>query len=225
MRVVVIISADAEWRAVRPLFPNAEIQTSPYGEFFLAALNLQPVTIFHGGWGKISAAASAQYVADNFHPDIIVNLGTCGGFEGRVERGEIILVERTLVYDIIEQMEDPDEVIAYYATDLDLGWLPSPEPHPVRRGLLLSGDRDILPDDIPTLIEKYDAFAADWESASIAWVARKNGLRCLILRGVSDLVGAGGGEAYGDVSLFHERTKEIMARLIRQLPDWLPGIE
>ncbi len=80
-------------------------------------------TYFHGGWGKISAAATTQYVIDHFQPDLLVNLGTCGGFEGRIARGTIILVTKTIVYDIIEQMSEPEEAIAHYSTELDLSWL------------------------------------------------------------------------------------------------------
>jgi adenosylhomocysteine nucleosidase len=73
-------------------------------------------------------------------------------------------------------------------------------------------------------VQKYGAIAADWESGAIAWVAKQNNVRCLILRGVTDLVNAGGGEAYGNISLFHENTKSIMKTLIDQLPIWLEGI-
>lgn len=34
MKVIVIISAVAEWEGVKPLFPNANIENFPYGEFF-----------------------------------------------------------------------------------------------------------------------------------------------------------------------------------------------
>ena len=71
------------------------------------------------------------------------------------------------------------------------------------------------------LIEKYDAVAADWESGAVAWVAQKNNTRLLILRAVTDLVGGDGGEAYGNIELFHERTKTVMRELFRQLPEWL----
>lgn len=128
--------------------------------------------------------------------------------------GTIILVERALSYDIYEQMGDAAAAIDFYATDLDLGWLPPVDDLPLRRGILVSGDRDIIPADIPMLIEEYDAFAADWETASIAWVAQKNGSKLLVLRGVSDLVSVKGGEAYGDIALFHGRAKEIMSSLI-----------
>ena len=224
MNAVVIISANAEWGVVKEMYPNLEIQISPYGEFSDLTLDARHLTLFHGGWGKISAAASAQYVIDHFKPDLLINLGTCGGFAGRIEIGTIILVERTLVYDIIEQMGDESAAIDYYASNLDLSWLPVNLPYPTPRGLLVSADRDILVNDIPILIEKYDAVAADWESGAIAWVAQKNNVRVLILRAVTDLVGGDGGEAYGNIELFHERTKTMMRELFRQLPGWLSTV-
>ncbi len=232
MKTLVIVSANSEWRVVKELYPSLEIQNSPYGEFAhivpeAASPDSQAssLLLFHGGWGKISAAASAQYVIDRFKPDLMINLGTCGGFEDRIERGIVILVEKTIIYDIIEQMTDSDEAIEHYSTELDLSFLPKVLPFPVLRGLLVSADRDIVIDDIPSLIEKYDAVAADWESGAIAWVARKNGIKCLILRGVSDLVSSEAGEAYGNYELFSQRTKEIMRKLFEQLPKWLEAIE
>lgn len=220
MKLAVLISADVEWRAVEELFPGMAFQPTPYGDFAYLNLGDSPFILFHGGWGKISAAAGTQYVIDRFHPNLLINLGTCGGFEGRIETGTIILVEKTLVYDIIEQMGDGEAAIDHYASSMDLSWLPALLPHPVSRGLLLSADRDILPQDIPVLVEKYDAVAADWESGAIAWVAKRNQIRTLILRGVSDLVGGHGGEAYGNLELFRERTKSVMRELFRQLPEW-----
>jgi hypothetical protein len=35
---------------------------------------------------------------------------------------------------------------------------------------LVSANRDILAGDIPGLIEKYGAVAADWESEAIKWI-------------------------------------------------------
>lgn len=221
---VVLISADAEWRSLKPLFPDATCYPSPYGDWFLHSYEGGQVVYFHGGWGKIAAAGSTQYALDLWQPSILVNLGTCGGFEGSIERGEIILVERTVVYDIIEQMGDYDEHIAHYATDLDLSWLPAEPsrlPHPVVRTLLVSGDRDLLVEDIPRLRDQLGAQAGDWESGAIAFVAGRNDARLVILRGVTDLVGPSGGEAYGNMDLFQRATDRMMTRLVEALPEWL----
>jgi adenosylhomocysteine nucleosidase len=227
--VVVLISANSEWRAVRGIYPHVSVEGSPFGEWFTQTLNVERGTLnvlyFHGGWGKIAAAASAQYVIDRWQPTLIVNLGTCGGFEGEIERGAIVLAERTIVYDIIEQMGDYDDHIAHYTTDIDLSWLGETYPMEVRRTLLVSGDRDLLAKEIPWLKEKFGAVAGDWESGAIAWVAVRNGVRCLILRGVTDLVGLGGGEAYdGNIELFRQNAAIIMRRLVEALPEWLGSL-
>jgi adenosylhomocysteine nucleosidase len=225
-RAIVLISANAEWRAVKEILTPDEVRSTPLGETF----NVGHLTYFHGGWGKISAAATTQYVIEHYKPELLINLGTCGGFEGRIARGTILLVTKTIVYDIIEQMFDTEVAIEFYTTELDLSWLDDGRwtrdhgPSSVVRGLLVSADRDILPSDIPKLVEKYGAIAADWESAAIAWVAKRNGVRCLILRGVTDLVGDSGGEAYGDIGIFHENTRTVMKELIEQLLDWLKHI-
>jgi nucleoside phosphorylase len=217
----ILISAGAEWRAVLPHYPGAAVEPTPYGETFSATIAGQTVRLLHGGWGKVAAAGSTQYAIDRWSPERIINLGTCGGFAGEVARGAVILAERTLIYDIIEQMSDPVAAIEHYSVTFDLDWLPTPPPQPVLRKTLVSADRDIIAEDIPGLIEKYGAAAADWESGAIAWAAQRNDLPCLILRGVSDLVDADEAEAYSDYAFFEAQSREIMQDLIEHLPEWM----
>ena len=126
-----------------------------------------------------------------------------------------------MVYDIIEQMGDYHAHILHYTTDLNYSWLSQPYPQPVHRSLLVSGDRDLLIEELPMLIERYGAIAGDWESGAIAFVARRNQTRLLILRGVTDLVGPSGGEAYGNLDIFQQATRGIMTRLLEALPGWV----
>lgn len=223
MKTTVLISAIAEWNAVKPLFPNAKLRRFPFGECFDILIQDEHISFFHSGWGKIASAGSMQYVIDKYAPDLIVNLGTCGGFEGAVKQGDIILVEKTYVYDILELMGDLD-IVSYYASSLDLSWLVEPYPFPVRRGLIASADSDLPPGKIPFL-KSLGAIAADWESAALAWVAGRNNARLLILRGVSDMVSETGGEAYNNIEMFNERAKGIMGQLVEQLPEWLNAVK
>src|SRR5689334_605835 len=222
MKIVVLISAIAEWKAVKPLFPNAKIRGFPFGECFDILIQDEHISFFHSGWGKIASAGSMQYVIDNYSPDLIVNLGTCGGFESTVNQGDIILVDKTYVYDIVELMGDLD-IVSYYASSLDLSWLAEPYPFPARRGLIASADSDLPPGKIP-LLKSHGAIAADWESAALAWVAQRNNARLLILRGVSDIVTEQGGEAYNNIEIFNERARGIMQQLVEQLPEWLNAV-
>jgi adenosylhomocysteine nucleosidase len=220
--IVVLISASQEWQAVVGYYHPTKLQTTPYGDCFHLELSSGEELVFlHGGWGKIKAAGSTQYAISRWKPKQIINLGTCGGFAGQVELNEVILAEKTIVYDLIEQMLDPDLAIRAYSTELDLTFLREPYPQLVSKTLLVSGDRDLVAGEIPELMRKYGAVAGDWESGAIAFIAKANGMPCLILRGVSDLVGNEGGEVYDNIDLFAERAKGVMENLLRHLPAWV----
>ena len=105
-----------------------------------------------------------------------------------------------------------------------MGWLAEPDPFPVRRGIIALADGDLSPDKIPFLKSK-GAIAADWESASLAWIATKNNARLLILCAVSDLVYEDGVEVYDQIEVFNERANEIMKQLVNQLSGWMRAVK
>jgi adenosylhomocysteine nucleosidase len=217
-RFAVLISANAEWRVVKPLFASATTLTSPYGEYFFANVERERVLFFHGGWGKVAAAGSTQYVIDRFHPSRLINLGTCGGVEGRIQRFDVVAVEKSVIYDIAEAMGDSKEAIADYSTTLSL---PTRMPVPVVRTTMYSADRDLTPAGLRALDAQYQPAAVDWESGAIAWVAHRNGTPLLILRGVTDLVSPDKAEAEGNLQLFQDNTVRVMQNLVGDLPKWL----
>jgi hypothetical protein len=65
------VSAIAEWEGVKPLFPDAKIHQSPFGDSMNLTLDTWNLTLYHSGWGKISSAAMMQYVIDHDAPDLI----------------------------------------------------------------------------------------------------------------------------------------------------------
>jgi adenosylhomocysteine nucleosidase len=140
---LIILSDDAEREAAKATLGNPSCESSPYGETFNSDVDGRSLTFLQGGWGKISAAGSAQYAIDRWNPDLIVNLGTCGGFEDVTDGGTIILANRTVVYDILSLMSGDGSSIRHYTTDIDLSWLKEPYPQAVRKTTLVSADRDI----------------------------------------------------------------------------------
>lgn len=220
----VIIAANSEWRALNKLWPGQQLQNSPWGKYFFKEINGTSLLFFHEGWGKIDAAGATQFVIDQFDPDVLINLGTCGGIEGRSNRHEIILVNQTYVYDIYEAMGDSKEALDYYATNIDLSWLEDKYPFPVTVSAMISADRDLKPEELENLKLRYPAVAGDWETGAIAHVAKKNNKKLLILRGVTDLVTSAGGEAYNNLEHFAVHTDTVMQTLTAQLPGWINHI-
>ena len=216
--LAVLISANMEWKAVKPLFAGAAIHQSPYGEYFYATVQHERVLFFHGGWGKVAAAGSTQYVIDHFRPSRLINLGTCGGVEGHVNRFDVVAPEKVVIYDIAEAMGDSQEAIDFYTTSLKL---PERLPVPVIKATLYSADRDLTSQGLREIESRFHPVAVDWESGAMAWVAQKNHTPLLILRGVSDLVSPQTAEAQGNPALFEVNAARVMQNLIRDLPQWI----
>ena len=223
--VVVIVSADTEWKALLAEMGESPETKTAYGAWFVRTYPItgepRPVLFFHGGWGKVSAAGSTQYAIDTWRPRLLVVLGTCGGLEGAARKGDIVLARRTLIYDVIERMGSAEEALAAYAVDLDTSLVPPAVRARVREELLVSADQDIAPADVPRLEATFHAVAADWESGAIAYVASHNHTPLVVLKGVSDVVSPAGSEAYGSMETFAASARQIMARLLVLLQETL----
>ncbi len=222
-RVVVLVSANAEWKALAPAIAGDAVRESPYGPWVVHRLGGEDVVLFHGGYGKVSAAGSTQYAIDRWHPALLVNLGTCGGF-GDARVGDVVLATETIIYDVIEQMGDPDEAIGDFRTRLDTSAWPARLAARVKRQPLASADRDVVAHDVEALRAKYGVAAADWESGAIAFVAARAHVPVVILRAVTDLVTDAGDATYGDVGAFERAAVPAMASLLALAGDALPDL-
>lgn len=224
-RVVVLISANAEWKIVLAQLPGEALHETPFGPWFTHRIGSEDVVFFHGGYGKVSAAGSTQYAIDHWHPGLLVNLGTCGGFGGERRVGDIVLASETYLYDVIELMGDPDEAIEDFHTRLDTGRWPAKLAHRVVIGPIVSADRDIDPAAPAALHAKYHASVGDWESGAIAWVAAHNHTPVIILRGVTDLVDAAGGDpTYHAAGAWERASIAVMASLVSLLGEAMPDL-
>ncbi len=211
---VVLISADTEWKEVCAEYLPEQQSKSPLGNWFISqpdlAASAKEIVFFHGGWGKVAAAASAKYVIDRWQPQLLINAGTCGGFAGHIARGSLVTASKTVIYDIEERMGDQAAVIQRYSTEIGTAWLEKiklPHIHPVT---IATGDQDLDPEKTLFLYRQYGAVVADWESGSIAWVAARNTTPLIILRVVTDLVSRDAGEAYGNLDLYRAATHQYM---------------
>ena len=214
-----MISAGAEWNAIHAGAPTH----TPYGDFAFGTLGRERVIYFHGGYGKVNAAGSTQYAIDRWHPELVINLGTCGAFGHDLHVGDVVLASSTTIYDIYEAMGDADEAIADFKTTLDTSRWPTPAK--VRVEPLVSGDRDLIPGELAKLRDKFAAAAGDWESGAIAYVATKNHARVVILRGVTDIVDeAHADPTYNNAALWQQETAKVMATLLALAADALPSL-
>ena len=128
------------------------------------------------------------------------------------------MVRSPIIYNIYYQMYPRIDHIAHNTTYLDLSWLGDDHPMPVLREKFLSGNHDLIMEEIPALKENYEAIAGDWEPGAISYIAVKNKTSLLFLRGVSDLISETAGEAYEDSGIIEDNAYSILQSMISTLP-------
>jgi adenosylhomocysteine nucleosidase len=218
MKLAIQICSELEWKSTKAILKidRGKLQSQPFGEYFNYRVNQHRSIIYHSGATKTRAAAACQFAIDTWHPEVVINLGTCGGVSKNVKILDIILVKKTFQYDVIQGFGNPSVRFERgLKATLDISWVDlSRISERLRIGMIASADQDLC-SKCQRKLQKEGALAADWESASIAKVCELNRIKCLILRGVSDIPEKGR-ESEEDIQErdYRENTRIIMNDLL-----------
>lgn len=186
------LCSDLEWDSVKMLFKDFDLKTSPYGELFTIQNNQKSLTFFHSGTTKLKAAAGCQYILDKFNPDRHFLIGTSGGVAKSIKKKDIVIAERTAIYDHIYRFGEEFEFIAKDSIkDLNNTWIKQLKfPFDIKYGFVASADQDI-DYTVRKQLLKENVLAADWESGAVAIVCDLNKIPCTIIRGITDIPNKG----------------------------------
>jgi len=190
MKLGVQVCSDLEWQSTKRILGIGidKLQRQPFGECFEHRIGKEKCTFYQSGDTKTRSAAACQFAIDRWHPDGIVNLGTCGGVADEVQKLDIIMADKTVQYDCIIRFGEPQEL--FYKpmiTEIDTSWVDlSDASRKIHKGTIASADQD-LDVKLRGKLRKEKVLGADWESGAISKVCQLNNVKCLILRGVTDV--------------------------------------
>ncbi|OGP91825.1 MAG: hypothetical protein A2157_03290 [Deltaproteobacteria bacterium RBG_16_47_11] len=190
MKLAIQICSELEWRSTKSILEikRDKLHRQPFEGYFKYQIGRQAGILYQSGTTKTRAAAACQFAVDTWYPDAIVNLGTCGGVSKNVKNLDIILAKRTIQYDVMQRFGNSSvRFIRGLKTNLDISWVDlSRVEGKIYIGTIASADQD--PDDEHRgQLQGKKVVAADWESASIAKICELNKIKCLILRGITDI--------------------------------------
>lgn len=196
VKLAIQISSELEWKSTRSIFKigRGQLLKQPYGDYFNCWVGQHQSIICQSGATKTRAAAACQFVIDTWHPDVVINLGTCGGVSEKVRKLDIILANKAFQYDVIERFGKPSlRFLRTLRSTLNLSWVDLTRVSKrIHVGTIASADQD-LDYKQRRALQGENVLAADWESASIAKVCELNKMKCLVLRGVTDIPKQHGG--------------------------------
>ena len=191
--------------------------------FYRGFLNDNEIVICESGVGKVNASIATTVLINNYDVNLIINTGIAGGLDGAKNR-DVIIASGLMYHDF-------DIRIFGY----DFGQVPGlPKVFPVnpelitivksilnklkigyKEGLILSGDRFILDKKGLEEVKNIKALAVEMEGTAIAHVAVKAGVDFIVLRYISDEVGAENQEE--DYLSFEKEMSERSARICLKL--------
>lgn len=190
MKLAIQICSEFEWGTTKSILKitKGKLHRQPFGDYFGHQIGRQDGIFYQSGATKTRAAAACQFAIDTWHPDAVVNLGTCGGVSKNVRKLNVILAKKTFQYDVIQRFGNPSERFKKdLETNLDMSWVDLIRVlRKIHIGTIASADQDLVGEHRELLQEK-KVLAADWESASIAKICELNKTKCLILRGITDI--------------------------------------
>lgn len=161
------------------------------------------------GAGKVNSAFQTSDAINDYHPELVVNVGYAGGLAKGAKKGDVAIGTDYVQVDFIPlfgqrppEAETPDfliEALQKEAKELEI---------PVFTGRIATGDFFLHnAEDKKRIIEEFDPIAFDMESAAIAQVAAYKNVDFAVLRTFSDLADDDAVNSIADTSIQKENEK------------------
>ena len=184
--IAIICAMDEEAKGLISDIGNCTVHVVGNFKFYEGTLCGQNVVVSGCGVGKVCAATVTAVAIEKFAPELVINSGVAGGTPP-LNQGDMVIPEKSVEHDYYA----PDEQTVYYMSDkkvsaalkkacVTLGY-------PVKTCTIATGDSFIdKPEKVAELKQKFNAEAFDMESAAIAKTCRMFGVKCALVRSISD---------------------------------------
>ncbi|NLJ65311.1 MAG: 5'-methylthioadenosine/adenosylhomocysteine nucleosidase [Christensenellaceae bacterium] len=215
--MIAILSAmDVEIDLLKCEMQNPKVEEHLKNNFTKGKISGHEVVLAASSIGKVNAAITAQFVINNYKPDIILHTGIAGALAPYVEELTLCLGERITYHDFSPTIMDNFMPFQrYFYSDAKLmqiaeDYLKENEV-PYEKGLIATGDSFVETREQKYAIrQKMPALCVDMESAAIACAAFVNRVPILVVRTISDL-------ADEDSHTSYEKNEQVAADISANL--------
>lgn len=201
MTLAIIGAMDEEVSLIRDQLSQLETIDSCGVVFYRGQLQGYPVVLLRSGIGKVAAALSTTLLLERFAPDYVVNIGSAGGFDPKLNVGDVVIGSQLAYHDVdvtafgYPPGQLPGQPLHFHA-DAELLALAERCLHAVAhvqsaRGLICSGDVFMAdPARVAAVRQLFPEMqAVEMEGAAIAQVCQQFGVPYVVIRALSDIAG------------------------------------
>jgi len=209
MKIGIIGAMEPEVAVLRDQIENLTTETYAGIEFCSGQINGHDVIVSMSGIGKVAAAVSATLLIEKYAPDGIINTGSAGGFDPKLNVGDVVIGSEV-------RHHDADLTVFGYEIGqlpkMPAAFLPHPELARVAREAMANSQCEV--NIVEGLIATADTFmsdpanvakaranfptmlAAEMEAAAIAQVCHLFTVPFVVIRSLSDIAGKESGQTF-----------------------------
>lgn len=186
----VIVAEEKELLEVLRISNNIE-EIKIYDKvFYKVNISEKKVVVVKCNVGKVNSARVCQMMIDNFDINLVINVGTAGSVNNKLDIGDIVVANKLVQYDFdvtpfgrkLGEIENVGECI-----NVDENLLSLFSDMNVFIGCIASGDKFIVNNEEKMNIKNiFDALCIEMEGASVAQVCLLDKVPFLVIRSITD---------------------------------------
>lgn len=227
MRVGIICAGDREFAPFIASIDECRVTEKAMLRFHEGRIHGVDVVALYSGVCKVNAAIAAQILIDTYGVDAIINAGTAGGIDTKLEVFDTVISTEVAYHDVAPDILTefhPWMKTVYFHAD---GGLLELSRHVVQRmgmkekvywGRMVTGEAFITEEGRQSISERFRPLTVDMETASIAHVCYVNNTPFISIRSITDTAEhSGSGYFEENCRKASSIAKEITVTLLEEL--------
>lgn len=99
MKIGIIGAMEQEVTPLRELLQNLQTLDWKGGDFYQGQWQGADICLLKSGIGKVNAAVGTAVMLQNFAPDLVINMGSAGGFSQKLKVGDLVISSAVIHHD------------------------------------------------------------------------------------------------------------------------------
>lgn len=229
MRVGIICAGDTELAPFLPIIEDCVITEKAMLKFYQGKIEGIDIVTLFSGVCKVNAAIATQILIDTYHVNLVINAGTAGGMDPKLDIFDTVISTEVAYHDVHEEiltefhpwMENvffkadeellklSEKAVAKLNTDYRIVW-----------GRMVTGEAFITDEGRDEINGQFAPLAVDMETGSIAHVCYVNQVPFIAIRSITDTPSHSGSEYFEEnCEKASVIAKEITVALLAEIRD------
>ena len=224
-RVGILCAGDTELEPFFKYLQSPEVIEKAMLKFYAGHIMKTEIVTLYSGVCKVNAAIAAQLLIDYFNVDGIINAGTAGGIDEKIQILDTVVSDRTAYHDMSEDILTefhPWLKENYFRSDREMYSAAKKysysSDYPIVFGTMVTGEQFIEDERRAEISRKYSPLSVDMETAAVAHVCYVNSIPFLSVRTITDTADRKGAKNFElNCKAASERSAEIVTGILMQL--------